>query len=377
MKKKVLLTSIVVIILCMSLIAGSTFALFTSGDSVNIAVTAGKVKLTASIADRDLELYSIGDYMGDGVTIFENGGTAAISVDRKTLTLDRVTPGDEVRFDIQMFNDSNVHIVYRVQYEVTDPIDNKFYAFGSTIWQEWKIPATAEEKYRTSPVSVLLDVVADNDYQEKQLEIAFIVEAYQANADVYDSLLANNNAAKMQNALMAPEGGVVDGNSESISIAPADGCLMLTHNNPVTLQNVTINAEDGAIAAIAGNCVGNLELGTGTVINTNNNAGVFYLFNDGDVVLDSGARINASGDEASCLRFDSPSGTVNVYLNGSDILNPTNGAIGIWLTCGGGVFNFYVESEADYNAYKAMVVELDQFQGTNTLNWYINGVLVP
>ena len=48
-KKKILFSSVMVIALCLSLIAGSTFALFTSESKVNIAVTSGTVKVTAGL----------------------------------------------------------------------------------------------------------------------------------------------------------------------------------------------------------------------------------------------------------------------------------------------------------------------------------------
>lgn len=57
MKKNIILSSVLTILLCVSLIAGSTFALFTSESSVNIAVTAGNVEVVATI-DENLELYS-------------------------------------------------------------------------------------------------------------------------------------------------------------------------------------------------------------------------------------------------------------------------------------------------------------------------------
>ena len=376
MKKKALLSSILTIVLCLSLIAGSTFALFTSEDTVNIAVNAAKVQMSATIADNTLELYSIGDYMGDGITVFENGGTASINEDEDLLTLERVTPGDEVKFEIEMFNESNVHILYRVQYVVMDDIGDKLYAFGDTIWQEWKAPETDEEKYRTSAVSVYFDVIAGNEYQEKDMQVAFTVEAIQANADVYDALLASSEVAGIQDAMISPEGGIIDGNGMFVSITAEDQGLGLVHNNPVTLQNVTLDVEDGAIAGVFANCVGSLELGADTVINASNGSyGVFYLFNGNDLVLGEGSVINADGADAACIRIDNPSNEMNIYFNGSNLLNPTNGAMGIFVTCGDGTYNMYVESAEDMEQYKAMIVELYP-EGSNTYNWYINGVLV-
>ena len=61
-RRNVLLSSIITIILCLSVIAGSTFALFTDEDSFNIAVNSGEVDVAASIVD--LERYSAAKVAG-------------------------------------------------------------------------------------------------------------------------------------------------------------------------------------------------------------------------------------------------------------------------------------------------------------------------
>ena len=71
MKKKALLSSVLVIALCLCLIAGSTFALFTSQSKVNIAVTSGKVDVVASV--EAFKLYSV-EAKEDGTIVDENGG---------------------------------------------------------------------------------------------------------------------------------------------------------------------------------------------------------------------------------------------------------------------------------------------------------------
>jgi len=387
MKKKVLLSSIATIALCLSLIAGSTFALFTSQDDVNIAVTAGKVNVSATIADGTLELYSIGDYMGDGVTVFENGGTATIDDDEDYLTLERVTPGDEVRFDIQIFNDSNVHILYRVQYQVIDIVNgHDVFAFGDTIWQEWTTPATVEDKYRTTPVIVCFDKDAGNEYQEQTMKVIFTVEAIQGNADVYDALLYGNTAATLQSAIteQSATGGIVDGDGMSVTITANDGGVGLSGTNKLTLQNMTVTAEANT-PAIYGFNEKHVELGKDMTVNVSGQEAVglfcLYVGNGSTVTLDDSAVINASGVGASCIRLDAQPMTgdndvVSVYLKGSNVLNPTNGAMGIYLTSCWMTYNIYVESEDDYLKYKDMVVEIENYAGTNTINWYINGVLV-
>ena len=125
MKKKVLLSSIVTIVLCLTLIAGTTFALFTDTIEMNIAVTSGKVDLTANLAN--LNLYSVvassngnivdefgGKYVYSApLDEFANGGTVELNAEGNRLSLNRVTPGDKVEFDIVGENDSDVIAQYR------------------------------------------------------------------------------------------------------------------------------------------------------------------------------------------------------------------------------------------------------------------------
>lgn len=130
-KKKILFSSIMTIAICFCLITGSTFALFTSESDLNIAITSGNVKLTASISAYDLwsiralnngETADTYDENNHGYKFqeqqngtFANGGTAAL--DGNKLTLSRVTPGDKVRLTISGDNESDV--ITKVRYTVS------------------------------------------------------------------------------------------------------------------------------------------------------------------------------------------------------------------------------------------------------------------
>lgn len=96
MKRKTLISSILTIALCLSLIAGSTYALFTSQDEVNIAVTSGKVSVEAVILNNTLTTSSLDVAQNQG---FANGGTALFTdSDNQKLELTNMTPGDKVEF---------------------------------------------------------------------------------------------------------------------------------------------------------------------------------------------------------------------------------------------------------------------------------------
>lgn len=206
MKKKVLLSSIVTIVLCLTLIAGTTFALFTDNIVMNIAVTSGKVDLTANLDN--LNLYSVkasatgnivdefgGKYVFDGpLSVFANGGTAELNAEGNTLSLNRVTPGDKVEFDIVGENDSDVITQYRYIIECVGDtklmsglvvtINGTSYPVLSSYTSEWMELLPTTETIDTVHVAIELPVKAGNEYQNKETAIKVTVEAVQGNADV-------------------------------------------------------------------------------------------------------------------------------------------------------------------------------------------------
>ena len=113
MKKKVLISSVAVIAICLCIIVGSTFALFTSTQTLNVAITSGKVVVLAEI-DPALKTWSLTETEADARTdgTFTNGGTAALNAG--VLEIDRMTPGDTVKFTIKVTNTSDVATQYKI-----------------------------------------------------------------------------------------------------------------------------------------------------------------------------------------------------------------------------------------------------------------------
>lgn len=209
MKKKVLITSVVTIILCLCLIAGSTFALFTSTASVNVAVTSGTVDVTATI--EGLQTWSLEDNIKDYSTSrngkFSNGGFAKIE-DGK-LIIDRMTPGDVVKFTIKVIDNSNVAAQFRVSgqsatavgndltpaLEITTSVAGTKHYFNDqgVMGTSWVTADTLGFTYDANGNKyILIDVVItfpnhdtdgsiDNQYKNCQCNVQFVVEAVQAN----------------------------------------------------------------------------------------------------------------------------------------------------------------------------------------------------
>ena len=184
--KKVLFSSILTIALCLSLIAGSTFALFTDEQEYTIEATAAKVDFVATIDDQILYSRDIAQ-----TNTFANGGTAVFT--GNTLTLTNITPGDKVVFDIELENKSNVDIKYYLNWTATgdlmsgttplvisavDSVDGVVSNLGDADYTAWAANAPKE---RTLTVTVELPEVAGNEYQEDTATINFTVFAVQGN----------------------------------------------------------------------------------------------------------------------------------------------------------------------------------------------------
>ena len=185
MKNKIIISSILTIAMCLSMIAGSTFALFTSEDSVNIAVTSGKLEVTATI-EETLELSSLGVAQSGK---FANGGTATL--ENGTLTLKNMTPGDSVKLSIKVENKSNVAMQYRFVWAVEGKLAEVLVATANqkpivneaTTWQAWN---TENGMIQSFAVVVTLPETVGNLYQNAAANISFKVEAIQGNAPIVD-----------------------------------------------------------------------------------------------------------------------------------------------------------------------------------------------
>lgn len=298
MKKKVLLSSIGTIALCLCLIAGSTFALFTDSTNFNIAVTSGDVEIFASaeIAGVYSALVTDGEagnvflydpefgnnYVHDPKTVetdengkgvkgtFTNGGYAEI--DGANLVINRITPGDKVDVAINVENSSNVAIIYRYKIEAKDTnlakgmvvtVDGNSYEALASWTSEWfaldapggVAEQISEEDAKT--ISVELPVYAGNEYQSEEgnkqsVEYTITVEAVQGNAGleneenvvVYSTVNAINHALANGGEVVLKE----DVNDVLTIGENADASLNL---NGSSLNDNVVNK--GAVEIVGGN----------------------------------------------------------------------------------------------------------------------------
>ncbi len=175
---------------------GTTYALFTSESKTDVTIATGKVDVKASLTD--LVTYSGVDLTGNPETdvlaettvngTFTNGGTATISGTK--ITLDKMTPGDKVTFDVLIHNDSNVNSMYRTVATLEEDdglysglvikIDDKTIS-GKTVRSDYVDLAVGSDDIVVK-VSIELPSDCNNIYQGKKCVLSYGVEAVQGNA---------------------------------------------------------------------------------------------------------------------------------------------------------------------------------------------------
>jgi len=284
MKNKALISAILTIALCLSIISGSTFALFTSESKVNVAITAGNVEVVANVDD--IELYSMGELRQ--TDSFANGGTAEYDETTGEVLLNKVTPGDKVKFNLYVTNNSDVNIQYRVSWIASGELysvlvataDGATLANGVSEWKKWDYnPADTE---RVIPVSIELPTDAGNEHRGKSAAIAFKVEAVQGNGvDFFKSEVSS--AADLRAALLS--GGDIVLNEDVV--LDENTAMEIAENSiaVIDLNGKTITAKnDKATGAVITN-KGSLTIIGGSITNDAVNGGA-VIDNKGSLVLD-------------------------------------------------------------------------------------------
>ena len=190
MKKRALFSSIMTIALCLCLIAGSTFAIFTDEATVDIAATSAGVELRAFIRNDSVKTYWCGNETARA-GVFRNGGTAKIS--GESLILKNMLPGDKAAVTIDILNESNVSIAYRVVMSVEGKLAEVLVAtasgdaIGSELTMkdnksEWitVLPTTVSgREIPTVTLAVEMPTWVTNDYVNATGMVTITVQAIQ------------------------------------------------------------------------------------------------------------------------------------------------------------------------------------------------------
>lgn len=244
-KKSTLISAVLAIVMCVSLLAGSTFALFTSESKVNLAVTSGNVEVVASIENIEK---SYVDENGETVSGKLFGGDATFA--DGTLSLDNIVPKDTVKFHVKIANNSSVAIKYRTVVTVVEDnglasslsIDLAGYQMIGTKAASAYAKLDAGEQPEVLPVTITLP--ESETTQGKSCKLSVSVEAVQGNAAVADGLTSTDGTTMSTR--------LADGTVWYDVLANGSAFTVKTNMNPantiISNGKLTIDAKDKEIA---------------------------------------------------------------------------------------------------------------------------------
>ncbi len=361
-KGGIILSSLAAIAIAGSLIAGSTYALFTSESKANIAITSGKVNVSASISNFEAHtpmLISLDGSIKDDAElatkvedkedeyIFGNGGTAKLI--GQELKLDKMTPGDYVNFDITIANNSNVDIKYCVKVtsegdsELLKQLSVEFPGYsvnGSVIWKTLAYVEGGASIAGIEGCKVSLPTTADNDCQDKSCTLTFTVEAVQGNAETEDVYYVSNatelkdcttktgknkfvlsNDLKISTPVSFTKGdNVLDLNGHKIDASSCYGAIVSKSGGVLNVKNGTVNAY--------GLCFSSEDIGNLTLENVTASSKETCILVAGDSKL----TINSGTYSATDNMVVGTNGSSPGFSNNTIIIN-------------GGTFNASIEAE--------------------------------
>ena len=244
-RKSTLISAVLAIAMCVSLLAGGTFALFTSESNVNLAVTSGNVEVVASIENIEK---SYVDENGETVSGKLFGGDATFA--DGTLSLDNIVPKDTVKFNVKIANNSSVAIKYRTVVTVVEDnglasslsIDLAGYQMIGTKAASAYAKLDAGEQPEVLPVTITLP--ESETTQGKSCKLSVSVEAVQGNAAVADGLTSTDGTTMSTR--------LADGTVWYDVLANGSAFTVKTNMNPantiISNGKLTIDAKDKKIA---------------------------------------------------------------------------------------------------------------------------------
>lgn len=358
-KTKLIIPSILTILGCVAISAGSTYSLFTSETSNNIVISSGKVDVEANA--EIVKTYSLknGESAETDVNgTFTTGGSATL--DGGSLTLSNIAPGDKVEYKVTIKNNSSITCSYRTSLLYSD--DNGLFgglnisvSDGSTtkntiyVGETESLAVGSEDK--TYTISVELPKEASSEYMNKSCTLNFKVEAVQGNGTLVNDTLVKT--LEEYNALTTLEESVKTVYVTGVNITASDFDGTAYKNYLVgntNLRNASLSAID---LYISGSFTNNNDYSD---VDSNKPYLVVCAPDESNVTLSSFTFNGMFAFSAG----DSGAGNVmnNVYFKGATIngLMVQNGNPNSKnLVFDGVTFNDYVDSITTKNSFPAWI----------------------
>ena len=205
-KKRVLLVSCSVILLCMSIIVGMTYALFTDSVSVNNHLKAGNLDIT--LTRTNLE-YSVLNEDGElAVTEVTDDYNFTASTNENVFGIDakdiRIVPGSYFDADMEIANNGNVAFTYSVGISL----------IGNSNALAEQLQVTVTHPDGTITTKKLSELAGGLSISTGKMKVTDATQSFSVKIDFIDDVVANANLANgetpMDNDLAQTQSAVFD-----------------------------------------------------------------------------------------------------------------------------------------------------------------------
>lgn len=305
MKKRLILSSIMSIILCFCLATGSAYALFTSESNVNVAVSYGKVDVTAKAENFKTYSASWNEATKSYESVEQSSLTFAtlgtVTVNNNDIVINNMAPMDKLTFDIIIENNSSIlakyQTIFTVSEELTDTLVVELENENQSIEMVNLTNSVASKWFTINPsdnkqldkISVTILLPENVTNMDVTGSISYTVKAIQGNAHVVDPVENNENELYIYslNDLKAFRDDVNNGNTynnktvylmDNIDLNNEEWEPIGTSNskfsgvfdgNGFTISNLSVNKENDSYVGLFGYTVKgevkNLNINNATV----------------------------------------------------------------------------------------------------------------
>lgn len=270
-KKTAIAAAILVVVMCTAIIAGATFALFTSTVTNDINVNTGDIKVTGSLtldeawSQSEEGAKTNATVSGNSATV-QQGGTVSVNSETGAITFNKISLGDGAKFTLSLNIVNSIRAKYAVELQVAEGADSTFLkdnlkvAFGDSeaalsenaaTVSDWKVLEINESGTQvdiTFTISLPWTSTGIDAEGAQSIKLQLVTKAVQANAssgkdfETGDGTGYDTITEAIQNA---KDGDTVMINANNITMPSLEELTAATEGKKITISGKGSDSSTG------------------------------------------------------------------------------------------------------------------------------------
>lgn len=270
-KKTAIAAAILVVVMCAAIIAGATFALFTSTVTNDINVNTGDIKVTGSLtldeawSQSEEGAKTNATVSGNSATV-QQGGTVSVNSETGAITFNKISLGDGAKFTLSLNIVNSIRTKYAVELQVAEGADSTFLkdnlkvAFGDSeaalsenaaTVSDWKVLEINESGTQvdiTFTISLPWTSTGIDAEGAQSIKLQLVTKAVQANAssgkdfETGDGTGYDTITEAIQNA---KDGDTVMINANNITMPSLEELTAATEGKKITISGKGSDSSTG------------------------------------------------------------------------------------------------------------------------------------